>query len=102
MSCKWVYTVGSELLESPNSPIEIKKPGGHLKFALLATNIRNAIDIAENKALDDRYLIDYIEAAERFDANHFDSDIHELLFTSIGRLEPKKNELDWVQTIVYD
>ena len=101
MSYKWVYIVGFELLESSNSPIKIKKPGGHLKIALLAKNIRDGIDIAETKALSDGYLIAYIESAERFDSNHF-HESHKEIFKSVKRLVPQKNEIDWVSTIVYD
>ena len=102
MNYSWVYIIAFELLASANSPIKVKKPGGYLKIVLLAKNIREAIDIAETHAVKDGYVIAYIQSADRFDADHFDGEIHKLIFESVERLEPQKNEIEWVSTIVYD
>lgn len=102
MSYSWVYIVTFELLASAGSPIVIKDAGGHLKLAVLAHDIRDAIDITEKKALKDGYLIAYIQSADRFDAEHYHREAHEEIFRSVERLEPQKNEIDWISTIVYD
>jgi len=102
LNYSWVYIVAFELLASVNSPIEVNNSGGYLTIALLAKNIREAIDNAEAKALKDGYVIAFIQSADRFDAEHFDRDIHNLTFESVERLEPQKNEIEWISTIVYD
>jgi hypothetical protein len=99
---QWIHIVDFELLASNNSPIRISKQGGCVRVALLAEDIRDAINLAEKKVCGDNYKIKFISSAERFDAEHYHEEVHENEFLTVEDIGSGKIEVDYVSIIVYD